>query len=97
MGSFAELRRRQRRLVMLQLLDACEGREASDDLIFKALPASGLASSVDAVRADLAWLDEQGLVNVRESEGVTFGKITARGSDVASDRAHVPGVERPGP
>lgn len=97
MGTFADLRRRQRRLVILQLLDACEGREASDELIFKALPESGLASSADSVRADLAWLEEQGLVNMRESEGITFGKITARGSDVAHDRAHVPGVERPGP
>ena len=97
MGKFADLRRRTRRLIILKLLEACEGREASLDLIHAALPDEGVASSVDAVGADLAWLDEQGLVNVREIEGVTFAKITTRGMDVAKDRAHVPGVERPGP
>lgn len=97
MGEFADLRRRQRRLTILILLDACEGREASATLLHRALPSEGLASSVDAVNADLAWLDEQGLVSARDRDGVTFAKITARGSDVAADRAHVPGVERPLP
>lgn len=97
MGNFADLRRRQRRLTILILLEACEGREASVELLHRALPREGLASSVDAVAADLAWLDEQGLATTRDREGVLFAKITPRGADVAADRAHVPGVERPGP
>lgn len=97
MGNFADLRRRQRRLTILILLDACEGREASVPLLHRALQGEGLASSVDAVTADLAWLDEQGLVQSRDRDGIVCAKITPRGSDVAADRAHVPGVERPGP
>lgn len=97
MGKFADLQRRQRRLTILILLEACNGREASVDLIHRALPGEGLASSVDAVAADFAWLDEQGLVAAHERDDVMFAVITARGADVAKDRAQVPGVERPGP
>ena len=97
MGSFADLRRRQRRLTILILLDACEGREASVDLIYRALPREGLASSVDDIAADLVWLADKELVHTRDRDGITFAHITPRGVDVAADRARVVGVERPGP
>ena len=97
MGSFADLRRRQRRLTILVLLDACAGREASVDLIYRALPSEGLASSVADVTADLVWLENKELIHTRDRDGITFAHITPSGADVAADRAQVAGVERPGP
>lgn len=47
----------------------------------------GLAVSADLVRADLAWLDEIGLVRYKDDAA----QVTERGRDVAQGRAQFPG------
>lgn len=47
----------------------------------------GVVASADLVRADLTWLQEMGLV---QYDGRVAG-ITARGKDVARNRAKFPG------
>ncbi|MBP6582960.1 MAG: hypothetical protein KA204_05780, partial [Chromatiaceae bacterium] len=49
--------------------------------------------SFDAVRGDLAWLAEQGLVLVTGGE-IPVATLTVRGEDVARGRSQVPGVAR---
>ena len=49
------------------------------------------------MNADVAWLEEQGLVSREDLGGIIVVKITQRGLDVAEGRAIVPGVKRPGP
>jgi len=49
------------------------------------------------LRADLAWLAEQGLVTIEEVATVMIATVTRRGGDVAFGRAVVPGVRRPEP
>lgn len=96
--SFAERVRSERRLAILRLLSATATHPAADTLLHRALPDMGLASSLDAVRADCAWLEEQGLVEQTNTAGVTrLVQVTSRGMDVASGVSHVPGVAAPRP
>lgn len=96
--AYAERLREARRLALLQLLSQTPDLSASAELLYSALPDQGLASSHDQVRAELAWLQEQGLVGLQEiaDTGKTLARITARGVDASLGRASVPGVARPG-
>lgn len=96
--SYTDRIREARRLALLQLLAQTPDLSASAELLYAALPDQGLASSHDQVRADLAWLQEQGLVGTQEIGGTDklLARITARGVDAALGRANVPGVARPG-
>lgn len=95
--TFAERRRAALRLQILLLLAEAPGYSAGQDLLYAALPDRGLAVSSDAVATELAWLAEQGLATVEDVAGLSVATVTARGVDVASGRAPVPGVARPGP
>lgn len=96
--SFAERVRGERRLALLRLLASTPTHPAADTLLYRALPDVGLAGPLDVVRADLAWLEEQGLVEQDRTAGaVMLARITARGIDVAEGLSHVPGVARPQP
>ncbi|MDR2221004.1 MAG: hypothetical protein LBE24_10585 [Methylobacillus sp.] len=55
---------------------------------------TGYVMSSDLFTAELAWLEEMGLI-----EGVTIHAVTLteRGADVALGRSQTPGVRRPGP
>jgi len=86
-----------RRLVILQLLENSSGYMANEHLIYSALPGFGHEVSMDRVRTDLAWLDEQGLVALERPGDVHLARLTQRGMDVAAGRARVDGVKRPGP
>ncbi len=97
MNSFERLLNEDRRLMALRLLAEDPGYQLNVYVLRPALQALGHTVSHDKVATDLAWLEEQGLVTVGESSGVTVGKLTARGADVAAGRATVPGVKRPEP
>lgn len=56
----------------------------------------GHTLSADALRAQLAWLDEQGLITL-VGDRVQVARLTLRGEDAASGAARVPGVARPRP
>ena len=84
-----------RRLSILLLMAASQGGAANEALLQAALPDYGHEASLDQVRADLAWLAEQGLVETRDLHGLTVGHILARGEDAAAGRATIPGVKRP--
>ena len=86
-----------RRLELLKLL-----REAADYTGHEAWLSSELirlafGCARDTLRADLAWLDEQGLIIAQQPGGVWLATLTQRGLDVANGVARVPGVTRPGP
>nr|WP_221187795.1 ArsR family transcriptional regulator [Halomonas stenophila] len=53
--------------------------------------------SRDRLHADLAWLEEQGLVITQQPRAGWVITLTARGADVAEGNAQVPGVARPRP
>ena len=98
MKPFAERLREDRRLVLLRLLSEQNGYRSNSSILHTALYGLGVAASRDDVLTDLAWLDEQGLVRSEEAvPGVIVVTLTARGADVASGMAQVPGVSRPSP
>lgn len=85
------------RLVMLRVLDENAGYTANTSFLRMAAGELGVPASDSQVRTEAAWLVEQGLVTAKELPmGVTVLTLTARGQDVATGMARVPGVQRPG-
>ncbi len=95
--SFAQLLSEDRRLVILRLLSAAPEYTANAFVLRPGLEAVGHAMSTDQLATELAWLAEQGLVELGAVAGVTVARLTARGADVAAGRAVTPGVKRPEP
>lgn len=97
MTTFTQHLEEDRRLTILLLLAEAANYQANQFLIQSALDGFGHAVSMDRLRADLAWLAEQGLVEVAATAGVEIAKLSSRGLDVAQGRTHHPGVKRPRP
>lgn len=97
MNSFTRLVEEDRRLTILLLLSESPDYKANHFLIQSALDGFGHTVSVDRLKADLAWLAEQGLVTQQETAGVQVPQLTDRGLDVAQGRVVHPGIKRPRP
>lgn len=100
MKSFAERLREERRLVMLRLLSEQPGYRMNSSTLHAGLHHLAVACSRDDVITDLHWLKDQGMVTadpVPEVDSLYLVAITARGHDVASGHAAVPGISRPTP
>ncbi|ELE2164755.1 ArsR family transcriptional regulator [Vibrio fluvialis] len=93
--SFKELLTEDQRLVILRSLHEMAGYEANESIIDSCLDAYGHKISRDMVRNHLAWLEEQGLLTLRDVGGCQVARLTGRGEDVATGQAQVPGVKRP--
>lgn len=93
--SWAATKQADRRLSILLLLAQDAQGSANELLLQEALPNLGHDPSLDAVRADLAFLEECGLVSLITLHDLVAARITARGEDVAAGRATVPGVKKP--
>jgi hypothetical protein len=97
MSSYVRLLEEDRRLTILKLLAEAGDYKANHFLVHTALDGFGHTVSMDRLKADLAWLDEQGLITVSEIGGVKVAQLTDRGLDVAAGRVMHPGVKRPRP
>lgn len=95
--SFSDVETEDRRLVVLRMLAGCNDYTANEFVLLEQLGQFGHRVSRDRLLADLAWLDEQGLIVAQQPSGVWVSTITQRGDDVAQARATVPGVKRPRP
>lgn len=93
--SFKELLTEDQRLVILRSLHEMHGYEANESIIDSCLDAYGHKISRDVVRTHLFWLQEQGLVSLRDVDDCQIARLTGRGEDVATGQAVVPGVKRP--
>lgn len=86
------------RLVILRSLNEIQGYSANDSILNDVLFTVGHNISRDAVRTHMRWLEEQGLITVQKiGERTLVAIITERGIDVATGKARVDGVKRPGP
>ncbi|QBH95761.1 ArsR family transcriptional regulator [Limnobaculum zhutongyuii] len=94
--SYAEFLREDQRLVMLRLLAELPAYSANSSVLYSALSQYGHYPSRDAIKSELYWLQEQGLVSLNDIGTVVVATLTPRGLDVSSGRAIVPGVKRPG-
>ncbi len=95
--SFAQLVQEDMRLVVLRVLAEDADYSHNEHVLRQALRAVGHGISQDKLHTELAWLDEQGLVAVKDTVGVKVAKLTSRGLDVANGDTIVPGVKRPVP
>lgn len=95
--SYAELLAADRRLVILRILADSTGFCCNEHLLISLLETQGHVVSHDALRTELAWLDEQRLVSTQEVGGLNIATLTQRGADVSSGRSRAPGVKRPAP
>lgn len=97
MSAFADLLTEDLRLAVLRLLDQAEGYDLNIHILRDALARLSHRPSVDKLRSELAWLEEQGLVVTHQVGSIVVATATERGLDAAHGRAKVPGVKRPGP
>ncbi len=96
MTHFATHLQEDRRLVLLRLLAEMPAYRANSSVLTMALESYGHAATRDQVKTELHWLQEQLLVSLSDLGPVLVATATERGQDVASGRAIVPGVKRPG-
>lgn len=97
MSTYAQLLEEDRRLTILLLLAESADYRANQFLIQAMLDGFGHSVSLDRLRADFAWLAEQGLLEMSAAGEVQVAQLTARGLDVAQGRVVHPGVKRPRP
>lgn len=90
--SWPTLVQRGRRGALLSLLEQSPGHTAPAHLMVEGLRLSGYVVSADLLMTELHWLAEQGLLLLTQGSRVTVVQLTARGLDVVSRRAIVPGV-----
>lgn len=93
----AELMKEHQRLVILRLLSEDAGYDLNESILHDGVNRLGLDISRDGLRTQLAWLEEQGLINLSLVGSIRVAKLTERGLDVANGRATVPGIKRPSP
>lgn len=93
----ADVQTEHRRLLILQLLQKDPDYSINDDLLHKLLAAQGHGVALAVVRADLAWLEQVGLLSTNQLPGTTVAVLRGDGVDVATGLAVMPGVARPRP
>jgi len=97
MKSYADIRIEDRHLVILQFMAEEPNYRMTTSLLQDALDTIGHREPHDVILADAAWLKDVGLVSIETLGPFQVLQLTPRGYDVATGRAVVPGVKRPGP
>ena len=94
---YAAILAEDRRIAILRLLEGSDGT-ISDSVAQDALAQLGNTAAREVIRADFAWLAENGLVTVEMvTPTLAVAAITQLGIDTATGRHRVKGVKRPGP
>ncbi len=94
---YAEYLRQDQRLLTLRILSELPQYRSNSSVLASLLGEFGHHPTRDQVKAELAWLGEQGLIRVEDIGSVLVVTLTERGADVAAGRASVPGVSKPRP
>ena len=94
--SYQTLLHEDQRLLILRTLAEMNGYQANESILQAVLDNYGHNISRDLVVSHLRFLAEQGLVSVEDINGIQVATLNGRGEDVASGRASVAGVKRPG-
>ncbi|KOO57258.1 hypothetical protein WH43_14285 [Rheinheimera sp. KL1] len=91
------LMKEHQRLVVLRLLAEDTGYDLNESILHDGINAVGLSISRDGLRVELAWLEEQGLIELSKVGSIQIAKLTQRGLDAAEGRVKIPGIKRPSP
>lgn len=95
--SYTDYERQHLRLTILRLLEEDRDRSANDSLLRDAVRPFGFSPSRDQLKTELRWLEEQGLVSIKDLDPMLVATLTERGQEAATGTVNVPGVKRPGP
>ena len=95
--NFGEVFRAHLRLAIVQALRTAANYELHEYLLLDLVRGMGLRASSDALRTEIEWLAEQGMVMAERIEGAYVPRLTTRGLDAADGTASIPGVSRPRP
>lgn len=87
----------QQRLTLLQALEQDNDYRVNDLILQTWLDETGMALSMDKLRTELSWLEEQGLITLEIVKTMKIATLTERGLDVVRAMTNVPGVARPRP
>lgn len=85
------------RITLLRLLEESASYTQNESILADGTELYGFTPSRDRVCTELAWLSEQGLVDLDDDPGIMVATLTTRGLDAALGRVTVPGVRRPTP
>tara|TARA_R110000787_G_scaffold211281_7_gene321170 strand:+ start:5486 stop:5776 length:291 start_codon:yes stop_codon:yes gene_type:complete len=85
------------RLTILRTLKVDTDYQINESLLRDAIKVYGFGPSRDALRVQLRWLEEMGMVEITDLGALLVARLTERGADVAIGAATVDGVKRPGP
>lgn len=94
---YAERVSQEQRLVMLQALATDGDYRINDLMLYTWLEQVALEISMDKLRTQMRWLEEQELVTIEQMGSMLIATLTERGLDIAKGRARVDGVARPAP
>ncbi len=86
-----------RRLCILTHLAHCLDYASNSEILLDVCNGLGITTSRDRLIGTLAWLNEQGLIDLEDHAGFVLVSATPRGVDLARGRARHPGVKRPAP
>ena len=89
--------REHRRHAVLAILAEAGAYEHNEHVIQSALTSAGLPVSRQALRDELRWLEDRGLLRVSHPSGTWQARLLARGLDVAKGAEQVEGVHPPLP
>lgn len=84
--------RRDMRLRILQILAVVPAGLTNVHVLKRALREVGHAVSMDLLRGELAWLQEQGYVELGPPAAILIARLTERGQDIGSGTAQHPDV-----
>jgi len=88
-----------KRISILLALNEAPGFDLNDAILRDVLKIYSLKSSLDQIRTELTWLEQQGYVTVEKigHNKVWVSTITQSGIDVAEGNVFAPGIKRPAP
>lgn len=96
MNKLVNILAEQQRILILQLLNEDSDCCLNEQMLQKGLAMFGHNVSLDKIKTEVSWLEEQGCVTTDAvSHSVVLVRLTDRGLDVVSQRAVVPGIDRP--
>ena len=84
-----------RRLAILRHLEKSSEFTSNASILIDVVNGVGVVTTEAQMRAALAWLDEQELIDMVDHGHVVIAVATVRGADVATGRTNHPGVKRP--
>lgn len=92
-----DVKREDRRLAILQLLEQDPDYSINNQLLKKLLDRLGHGVGMGVLLTDLAWLETVGLLSLSDIEGCYIAVLRSDGVDAAKGELVVPGISRPRP